>query len=524
MARSRETEFETRLDAEKEKRAETERRLAAAAAELERRLSKAVVETETQTRALSEARTEAARVGAKVTDLEAKLFEAESKLEAADKLAVDAKRDAERLAERASVESDVLSKKLGVTEARLNAAETAAKKASEAAEMFKAQLASAEAKIRDAAMTSRGEDAERVSTLARTVAALETDLVAAGAATARAEAELEASLAEYTAALASVSAREKAMAEELARAERRAEEAERRAEDVAARLAASAEELPDASREVFPVSSSRVSGTDARALVALSKMKKSELVAELKDRGLPADGIVAELRQRLRDARRNADDEKTDASSSSSSPRRKPAKTSSRKQTVGPNESALKRPLSSYMLFAQATRAEVLAASPGLSVGEVGKALGALWKAADPATKTEWEEKARALKAAYDVALADARTKDAMADFLTTDGNDRSSSGRSGTSYYKVIDGVRYDRRVLDDCVAFEKVNGSIDLAEARRMYEDVSDGPVKPQGRGKTSSVTDVELATLAYALATYAWEDDARAFVEDKVREEER
>jgi hypothetical protein len=140
------------------------------------------------------------------------------------------------------------------------------------------------------------------------------------------------------------------------------------------------------------------------------------------------------------------------------------------------------------MLFAQATRAEVLAASPGLSVGEVGKALGALWKAADPATKTEWEEKARALKAAYDVALADARTKDAMADFLTTDVVDRSSSGRSGTSYYKVIDGVRYDRRVLDDCVAFEKVNGSIDLAEARRMYEDVSDGPVKPQGRGKTS------------------------------------
>jgi hypothetical protein len=261
-------------------------------------------------------------------------------------------------------------------------------------------------------------------------------------------------------------------------------------------------------------------------LVALSKMKKSELVAELNERGLPADGIVAELRQRLREARRqeNADDEKTDASSSSSSPRRKPAKTSSRKQTVGPNESALKRPLSSYMLFAQATRAEVLAASPGLSVGEVGKALGALWKAADPSAKTEWEEKARALKAAYDVALADARTKDAMADFLTTDVVDRSSSGRSGTSYYKVIDGVRYDRRVLDDCVAFEKVNGSIDLAEARRMYEDVSDGPVKPQGRGKTSSVTDVELATLAYALATYAWEDDARAFVEDKVREEER
>jgi hypothetical protein len=85
-----------------------------------------------------------------------------------------------------------------------------------------------------------------------------------------------------------------------------------------------------------------------------------------------------------------------------------------------------------------------------------------------------------------------------------------------------VVNGERYDRRVLDDCDAFQKVNGSVDLAEARRMYEDVSDGPAKPQARGKTSSVTDVEIATLEYALATYAWTDEARAFVENKLRED--
>ena len=104
----------------------------------------------------------------------------------------------------------------------------------------------------------------------------------------------------------------------------------------------------------------------------------------------------------------------------------------------------------------------------------------------------------------------------------TISANVSGGSDRSGVSYYKVIDGARYDRRVLDDCEAFERVNGSVDLGEARRMYEDVSDGPSKPQGRGRTSSVTDVELATLEYALATYAWTDDARAFVEDKMREE--
>ena len=179
------------------------------------------------------------------------------------------------------------------------------------------------------------------------------------------------------------------------------------------------------------------------------------------------------------------------------------------------------------MLFAQATRAEVIASSDArLSVGEVGKALGARWKATDAAEKKRWEEQARALKAAYDVALAEARAKDAKdAKDAASESPKRPSSensGRTGTSYYKVVNGERYDRRVLDDCDAFQKVNGSVDLAEARRMYEDVSDGPAKPQARGKTSSVTDVEIATLEYALVTYAWTDDARAFVENKLRED--
>ena len=385
--------------------------------------------------------------------------------------------------------------------------------------MFKAQLASAEAEIAAAAMTSRGtaDDAAVVAELSGRVAALETDLVAAGAATARAEAELQASLAEYTAALASVSAREKAMADELARAERRAKEAERRADATAARLAAG----PLGTPSEAPATPG--GGPPAAPLAALSKMKKHELAAELVARGLAADGIVAELRQRLRAARRG------DGSARSN------GGVSATRRRAGPSESALKRPLSSYMLFAQATRAEVMAQSETrLSVGEVGKALGARWKATDAATRGEWEEKARALKAEYDVALAEARRKDAAlsASGETSEGTSKTTfsettfaeetSGRSGVSYYKVIDGERYDRRVLDDCEAFERVNGSVDLGEARRMYRDVSDGPSKPQGRGRTSSVTDVELATLEYALATYAWTDDARAFVEDKMREE--
>ena len=204
-------------------------------------------------------------------------------------------------------------------------------------------------------------------------------------------------------------------------------------------------------------------------------------------RGLAADGIVAELRQRLREARRG------DAGSGSfAGGARSGVSKPSRRRRVGPNESALKRPLSSYMLFAQATRAEIVAQSDArLSVGEVGKALGARWKAADAAEKRRWEERARALKAAYDDALAEARAKDAAENETATEtsvevssavsesasdtisANVSGGSDRSGVSYYKVIDGARYDRRVLDDCAAFENVNGSVDLGEARRMYDD---------------------------------------------------
>lgn len=50
----------------------------------------------------------------------------------------------------------------------------------------------------------------------------------------------------------------------------------------------------------------------------------------------------------------------------------------------------------------------------------------------------------------------------------------------SGSSYYTVVKGVKLDRKVVDDCVAFEKNDGSIDLQEAERIFADIVDGPVK--------------------------------------------
>jgi len=79
-------------------------------------------------------------------------------------------------------------------------------------------------------------------------------------------------------------------------------------------------------------------------------------------------------------------------------------KTSKKKKpTKDPN--APKRPLSSYMIFAGETRGSLLEETPGMSIGEVGKALGARWKQFTAEEKAPYEEKAREAKARYEVAV-----------------------------------------------------------------------------------------------------------------------
>ena len=82
-----------------------------------------------------------------------------------------------------------------------------------------------------------------------------------------------------------------------------------------------------------------------------------------------------------------------------------------KKKAKDPN--APKRPLSSYMIFAGETRASVVAENPGFSIGEVGKALGAKWKAFSAEEKAPFEAKARDAKAKYEEAMKAYKAKQA---------------------------------------------------------------------------------------------------------------
>ena len=84
----------------------------------------------------------------------------------------------------------------------------------------------------------------------------------------------------------------------------------------------------------------------------------------------------------------------------------------------------------------------------------------------------------------------------------------------SGSSYYTVVKGVKLDRKVVDDCVAFEKNDGSIDLQEAERIFADIVDGPSRAVGGSNETetTVTNVELDTAQYVFDNFKWEQDAK------------
>jgi hypothetical protein len=68
----------------------------------------------------------------------------------------------------------------------------------------------------------------------------------------------------------------------------------------------------------------------------------------------------------------------------------------------------IKRPLTGYMFFAQAKRAGVVKAHPGITVPDQGRALGKLWKKATEAEKKPYLAKAAADKKRYEAAKAKA--------------------------------------------------------------------------------------------------------------------
>jgi len=79
-------------------------------------------------------------------------------------------------------------------------------------------------------------------------------------------------------------------------------------------------------------------------------------------------------------------------------------------------------------------------------------------------------------------------------------------------SYYKVIDGVKYDRELLE--AAEKAVEGThdtqISAADAKLLLEQVKDG----------NSYTDIEKATVAYIRENFKWTEKADEWFRSEIR----
>lgn len=72
---------------------------------------------------------------------------------------------------------------------------------------------------------------------------------------------------------------------------------------------------------------------------------------------------------------------------------------------------APKRPLSAYMLFAQAERPKIVESQPTLKMTEISGVIGERWKKLKPEEKTKFEQQAQLLKKKYEKSKAEYESK-----------------------------------------------------------------------------------------------------------------
>ena len=450
--------------------------------------------------ALKEARAEIETLRAQLADMEARMNEEversrlaademERRLADADKRASELHDELRRERESAAKTLEEITRERDELTAKLRAAQTAASSASSEAsnDKMNAQLAQLE---RELQLAKDDIDLERQQI--REEAAAEIQSLTERAAQELAEAE-----SRFAAQLEEVEAR-------LAAAEIAARDAESNAESIS-KAAAAAQTEARSSTSPTPVTVADASATerpaivlDPTALVALSKMKRDELVAEAEARGLDSTGVAAELRNRLRDARA----------------------IEKRAFTQKRRAQSRKKPTGYYRVIATVKYDnDLLSAADDIMAefGEINRVgVEKLFaKLFDGAGVTEVELRTMDMlliggSGRYEYILTDP----AVAHLQPRLDAVRAIQARNvgftrSTSQYTVENGVKYDDGLLSFARSIATTAQSVDVIRAEIVFNTALDG-----GR-----VTDAEIATLERVLSSrdeFPLDADARAWFE--------
>ncbi|KTG41307.1 hypothetical protein cypCar_00006470 [Cyprinus carpio] len=119
------------------------------------------------------------------------------------------------------------------------------------------------------------------------------------------------------------------------------------------------------------------------------------------------------------DSKASASESSADDGDSDGDRKKKPAKKAKfvkerkprKKEKKAKDSSAPKRPMSAYMLWLNSSRDRIKSENPGISVTEISKKAGEMWKQLGKEKKEEWDVKAEEAKKEYDRAMREERKK-----------------------------------------------------------------------------------------------------------------
>ncbi|XP_062282000.1 FACT complex subunit SSRP1a isoform X2 [Scomber scombrus] len=161
---------------------------------------------------------------------------------------------------------------------------------------------------------------------------------------------------------------------------------------------------------------------------------------------------------------------------------RKPRKEKKQKDTGGP-----KRPMSAYMLWLNASRERIKSENPGISITEISKKAGEMWRQIGKDEKEEWETKAGEAKRQYDKAKKEYNESGGGSSSAVSKKESKKSGGKKEEKKRKSAGGEKERERVG---------NESFKSKEFIETSESSSDSDHKSKSKRKKESDEEEEEA----------------------------
>ncbi|XP_052366122.1 FACT complex subunit SSRP1a isoform X2 [Oncorhynchus keta] len=170
---------------------------------------------------------------------------------------------------------------------------------------------------------------------------------------------------------------------------------------------------------------------------------------------------------------------------------RKPRKEKKQKDTNAP-----KRPMSSYMLWLNSSRERIKSENPGISITEISKKAGEMWKQIGKEDKEEWDGKAEEAKKTYEKAMKEYRESGGGSSTPAKKESKKKAGGKKEDKKRKSGEGEKEKEQGGNDSFkSREFISSEESSSDSERKKAKKAKG--KPQSRDKESEEEEEEAMT---------------------------